>query len=396
VVTDVITNTPSGQSAKLGSPDSATVNQARRDIIRALKPADSPGLLKTGFQKASTLREVGAKLGIAVKGSAFGVDANATLDQTHKQSTVVASVRQVFYSVTFTPDGSGAAGIWPEASVRHGDLRPFMGAGNPPLYVDSVQYGRFICVTAQGSFSSSEITAALKAHYEASVTVNANLDVRTKEVLESSEIKIYTMGVPGRANFQDIADPISELRQVYRSGLVLTTDNLGAPISFTCRHIADGTLGHVGLAAEYVQPLSAQGEDVSDRQFQVFDGPGGGLVDTGLVVNPGDQVTVRGEGQIWSGVIFSGTHGPEGWPGHKADRAAPVPEGTAYCLVARFGNGGWFEVGPFWQGSPAAGTAGRMLLNGNDPNMYNGNPRDRWTVHVDVQRAGAAAAGIYV
>ena len=73
-----------------------------------------------------------------------------------------------------------------------------------------------------------------------------------------------------------------------------------------------------------------------------------------------------------------------------------MPDGTAYCLIARFGNGAWFEVGPFWQGSPAPGTAGRLLLNDNDNNPYNGNPNDRWTVHVDVQRAGAAAAGIYV
>jgi hypothetical protein len=396
VVTDVITNSPSGQSAKIASPDSATVNEARRDIIRALNPTDAPGLLKTDFQKASTLREVGAKLGISVKGSAFGVDANATLDQTHKESTVVASIRQVFYTVTYTPDGPQASGIWSESEVDHGDLQPFMGTGNPPLYIDSVQYGRFICVTAQGSFSSSDITAALKAHWEASVSGSANVDVRTKEVLESSQIKIYTLGVPGHANFQSIADPIAELQQVYRSGLTLTTQNLGAPISFTCRHVADGTLAHVGLAAEYTQPLSAVGENVSNREFQVFDGPGGGLVDTGLSVNPGDQVTIHAEGQVWSGVFLSGTHGPEGWPGHKADPAAPMPQGTAYCLVARFGNGAWFEAGPFWQGSPAAGTAGRLLLNVNDNNPYNGNPKDQWTVHVDVQRAGAAAAGIYV
>ena len=36
VVTDVITNTPSGQSARVADPNSATVNQARRDMVRAL------------------------------------------------------------------------------------------------------------------------------------------------------------------------------------------------------------------------------------------------------------------------------------------------------------------------------------------------------------------------
>ena len=398
VVTDVITNTPSGQSAKIGAPNSQTVNQARRDILQALNPTDAPGLLKTSFEKATTLREVGVKLGLSVKGSAFGVDANASLNQTYRQSTVVASIRQIFYTVTFTPDGPQAAGFWPKASVGNQDLAPYMSADNPPLYIDSVQYGRFICVTAQGAFSSSELTAALKGHYKASVEVSGSIDVRTKEVLENSQVRIYTLGVPGRQNFQDLTDPINELRDVYRSGLTLTLQNLGAPISFTSRHIADNSLAHVGLAAEYIQPLSAQGENINDRQFQVFDGPGGGLVDTRIPVNPGDAVTISADGQIWSGVAFSGTNGPEGWPGHNADRAAPLPSGTAYCLIIRFGNGeeGWIEAGRFWQGSPAPTDAGRLQLSPNDNNPYNGNPREQWTVHVDVQRGGAGAAGVYV
>ena len=94
-------------------------------------------------------------------------------------------------------------------------------------------------------------------------------------------------------------------------------------------------------------------------------------------------------------MIFSGTHGPEGWPGHSAD-PRPQPQATAYCLVGRIGNGPWFEAGRFWQGKAPSGNAGRLLLNINDNNPYNGNPSDRWTVHVEVQRANAAAAGLYV
>jgi hypothetical protein len=42
-----------------------------------------------------------------------------------------------------------------------------------------------ICVTAQGSFSSLEMTAALRAHYNANISGSASLDARTKEVLAS-------------------------------------------------------------------------------------------------------------------------------------------------------------------------------------------------------------------
>ena len=396
IVTDLISNTPHPQSADLENPDAARVHQARRDILNAINPTGSAGLLKTDFERASTLREVGVKLGVTVKGSAFGVDANATLDQTYRRSVVVASIRQLFYTVTFTPDSAGATGFWPEGDVSYQDLEHYVGVGNPPLYVDSVQYGRFICVTAQGAFSSSELAGALKVSWQALASGSVNIDARTREVLESSQVKIYTLGVPGSQNFQDLTDPITQLQQVYTSGLSFTHQNPGAPISFTCRHIADGTLAHVRLAAEYTQPLSAQGQNVSQREFEVFDGPGGGLVDTRIQVNPGDTVTISARGEIWSGVFSSGTNGPEGWPGHTADPAAPQPAGTAYCLVVRFGNGQWIEAKGFWEGSPDAGSGGILQLNVNDNNPYNGDPAKRWHVFVDVNRAGAAAAGVYV
>ncbi len=397
IVTDLISNTPHPQSAVLDDPNAAKVNQARRDILNAINPAGSAGLLKTGFERASTLREVGVKLGVTVKGAAFGVDANATLDQTYKRSVVVASIRQVFYTVTFTPNSAGATGFWPKANVSYHDLERYVGVGNPPLYIDSVQYGRFICITVQGAFSSSEITGALKVSWQAAVSGNVNIDARTKEVLDNSRVKIYTLGVPGRENFQDLTDPLAELQQVYKTGLSFTLQNPGAPISFTCRHIADNTLAHVGLAAEYTQPLSAQGRNVSQQRFEVFDGPGGGLVDTRIPVNPGDKVTVSARGLIWSGVFASGLHGPEGWPGHRADGAAPTKgNGTAYCLVIRFGNGEWIEAGRLWEGSPDSGGGGILQLNVNDNNPYNGDPTKRWDVRVDVNRAGAAAVGVYV
>lgn len=394
-VTDAVTDTPHGQSATVEEPDAASVNEARLRILRGLRPSDSPGPAKTGFERASTLREVGVKLGVTVKGAAFGVDANASLDQTRRRSTVVASIRQVFYSVTFTPHGPRVGGMW-DPDTDWDELAAFMGPGNPPLYVDSVQYGRFICVTAQGSFASTEIAGALKAHWKNATSGTVALDARTKEVLENCQVKVYTIGVPGRRNFQDLTDPLADLREVYRGGLAFSLDNPGAPVSFTCRHIADGTLAHVGLAAEYTEPLSARGEDLYDRPFEVFDGPdpGHGLVDTGIRVNPGDRVTVRARGRVWSGVIFSQPHGPEGWRGHGADPAAPLPQGTAYAFIIRFGDGKWIEAGPFWEGSPDS--AGLLQLNVNDNIPWNGDSSKRWQVHVDVRRAGAEAVGIFV
>ena len=50
----------------------------------------------------------------------------------------------------------------------------------------------------------------------------------------------------------------------------------------------------------------------------------------------------------------------------------------------------------FWEGSPDAGGGGILQLNINDNNPHNGDRTSRWEVFVDVKRAGAAAAGVYI
>lgn len=396
ISTELITTTPGVQHADIQQPSAATVNQARRTILNAINPTDAAGSVKSSFERASTVKEFGVNAGLNVTGSAFFVDANMSLNQTFEQSCVMGVIRQVYYSVSFEQSAAGSNGFWP-TSVLTTDLSAYMGPGNPPLYISSVQYGRLICVLAKGKFSSSELKASLEARYGGPEKIEATADTRLQYVLSESDVTIYTLGVPGYANFQKLSDPIPELDRVYNSGLAFSLQNPGAPISFTAKHIVDNTDAHVSLAAQYMEVLSAVGADVGPTSFSVWDGAGGGTVDTKISVNPGDTVTVNARGKIWSGVAFSGTHGPEGWPGHTPDPAAPHPQGSnAYSFIISIGGREWIEAKTFWSGKPPAGSSGRLLLGINDNNPYNGNPEEKWTATVTVKRGNAESAGIYI
>ena len=147
-------------------------------------------------------------------------------------------------------------------------------------------------------------------------------------MLDSSHVQIYTSGVPGHANFQDLADPVTTLKDVYASGLPFSLANLGAPISFTCKHVADGTLAKVGLVAEYTEALSAVGQDVSDAEFRVWDGPGGGLADTRIRVNPGDNVTISANGTVGVGSVRLGHERARGLARPRGGRRRSAAEGN--------------------------------------------------------------------
>jgi hypothetical protein len=399
VVTNLVATNPGAQSRTVTAPTAAKVNAARREILQAIRPSDSAGIVKVDAERASTYNEFSTKFGFHVKGAAFGVEGNLDLNGNYKETTAVLVVRQVFYTTTFTPSGPGASGLWDEQKMTYDDLEPYAHPGNPPLFVDSVSYGRFICVSAQGAHSSNDLTAALKGSWTATVSGDADLTVKQKQILESSRLKVYTIGVPGRSGFQSLADPVAELDQVYRAGLQFSVDsNPGAMVSFTARHIADNTLARVGMVADFVQPVRAVGVDVNEAFFEVWDGPMGGNRPTGISVNPGDVVSIHADGRISSGIFLSEPHGPDGWIGHRSGNELPVPgPHPPYGLIHRYGGGSWMLTNSqFSRAVGATEGSGPIMLGINDNNPFNGSSRDKWRVWVSVKRVGAGSVGIYI
>jgi hypothetical protein len=71
-------------------------------------------------------------------------------------------------------------------------------------------------------------------------------------------------------------------------------------------------------------------------------------VDTGLILLPGDTVTFSASGQIWAGVLLTGTNGPQGWVDYAAncDPKFPLVCAPPYGLIGYLDNdGGYFYIG---------------------------------------------------
>lgn len=70
-------------------------------------------------------------------------------------------------------------------------------------------------------------------------------------------------------------------------------------------------------------------------------------VDTGLTLVPGDTVTFTASGQIWAGVILTGTNGPLGWTDYDGCQSKfPLLCAPPYSLIGYLDNdGGYFYIG---------------------------------------------------
>ena len=121
-------------------------------------------------------------------------------------------------------------------------------------------------------------------------------------------------------------------------------------------------------------------------------------VDTGIDLQPGDEIAFEANGTIWAGVWLTGRNGPNGWDRVDHDTKFPLHEGTSahpFCLIGRFGDLPWFFVGERRDRERYAGDrVRRLFLRTNDDTPGNGN--GEFQCRVQVWSEQAAVAGVEI
>jgi hypothetical protein len=100
-------------------------------------------------------------------------------------------------------------------------------------------------------------------------------------------------------------------------------------------------------------------------------------VDTGIDLQPGDEVAFDAWDTIWSGVWLTERNGPAGWSNVDHDPKFPLhqgPDAHPYALIGRYDGLDWFRVGDGRAREPySGGNRRRVFLRTNDDMPGNGN-----------------------
>ncbi|MFL6488458.1 MAG: hypothetical protein ACJ70V_02430 [Nitrososphaera sp.] len=112
-------------------------------------------------------------------------------------------------------------------------------------------------------------------------------------------------------------------------------------------------------------------------------------VDTGIDIEPGDDLAFQASGEIWAGVIRTGNNGSNGWDNIDHDKKFPLHVGSnahPYCLLGKFNqDGNYFFIGALKNRSASSHSQVRRLflrINDNKP----GNGRGEFLCRVRVWR----------
>lgn len=220
----------------LADPNLFTFRQLRNEILASGVRGDTPAAIDLQITEVHSLSQVGVKLGAGVNWPGGGKVAGS-FDFTSKErkTKVLVDFTQAYYTIDVN------APLRPSSffvsNTRPEDVEKVVNRDNPPVYIQSITYGRRVIFAVESNKTSSEIEAAVKAAYNAkAVDGEVSVDINTKKALDESSIRAFILGGSGEdavgavAGFEGVVEYI-------KNGGNYSKESPGSPIAYKLAYL---------------------------------------------------------------------------------------------------------------------------------------------------------------
>ncbi len=233
--------------------ENPTVSSVGQAVGSLINDAQNGGY-KAGsniFYKSETthsISQVALKMGISASYMGASVKASLETNISDEKRTVTAYfVQQMFTASMVLPQypedvfSDDFTQSLLDREIQSGRMNP----QNPPVYVSSIVYGRIMMFSFTSTATEAMIRATLNAIYNAG-EFGGELDSRLKEVLETAEISVVTVG-------GDAEHALSLIRGNNLSAFFSADSPLSTakPISYVVRNLKDNTIARVSETTTY-------------------------------------------------------------------------------------------------------------------------------------------------
>lgn len=232
--------------------------QAAMNEILANPVAGQPANIAPKFYTASSKEELLLQLGLDLRYSGVSLNGDFMQQRKHTNTIVVAKYIQIFYAVNVDPPTYSYSFF--KDGINFENINSQISLGNPPLYVNSVGYGRVLMLSAESEYDESTIKATLNAGYEGSgATVKVHGDLTASDVMEKTKISYIIYG--GSSEQVKVIDPSKNAYQTFLSVITdqkfahYSADNPGLPVQYSVSYLKDRTPVAIAYAGTFRQQV---------------------------------------------------------------------------------------------------------------------------------------------
>ncbi|NUP11570.1 MAG: hypothetical protein HOW73_36455 [Polyangiaceae bacterium] len=359
---------------EMPDPSLSAFRDARNAILAQGVTGATPAALDFEIVQVNSESQLSVALGANVNWPGGpDIAASFSFDSSSKKTKILVNFTQAYYTVDV--DTPNSPSDFFAAGTTVDDLEPWMGNGNPPLYVQSITYGRRVIFSVQSDHSASEIKAALEASYNGVVASGGgNVSTSHKQVLEESTIRAFVLGGSGE-DATGAIQGFDGLIEYIQKGGSYSQDSPGAPIAYKLAYL-DNAVTKMAFTTDYAERSCEK--NLSDVRFDLTNiknvSGGDGVGDLELY----GQIVVRvptassrvedcntGGELVWLWLMQDGSHIP--LPEHGTYTPSspvyiqvddvPIDDNQRICIIADM----WEDDGSGTGGDDDFGIAGLLL-----------------------------------
>jgi thiol-activated cytolysin len=242
-----LTSTPVG---RMSEPSLSTFREERNRILAQGVTGATPAAIDFEVRQVHSDTQISLALGASVLWPGGGnVTAGFNFEASDKRTKILVNYTQAYYTIDIDAPIEPADFFGPDVTVD--ELRAFMADDNPPMYVQSITYGRRVIFTVESSESADKVRAALDAAYESGVNVDVDLEAEYEDVLKESRIHAFVLGGSGAEAAGAIAGFEGLISYITKGG-DYSKDSPGAPIAYKLAYLDNATT-KLAFSTEYTE-----------------------------------------------------------------------------------------------------------------------------------------------
>lgn len=234
--------------ATMQTPSLSAFRDARNQILQGGLGGATPAQVSYDIKSVASRSELSIHIGASVDWvSVIDFDAMFDFDSGEFSNRYLLDFTQTYYTADLDAPAR-PSGLFTE-DVQVADLEPHTGVGDPPMYVQSVVYGRRVLFAIESNDDLSSIVAAVDAAFGGIAELEA--DVEATNTLESAKITAGILGGDAEAAVKTILG-VEELVEYLTAGGNYSADSPGAPIAYRLAYL-DNAAGRLALTAQFAK-----------------------------------------------------------------------------------------------------------------------------------------------
>ncbi len=229
----------------------SSATQAMNDILGGYN-GGTPSKFSFTSESVYSSDQMRVSVDANVTSETWSASGSLTFDSSTAKSHYLIKFSQEYFTMAFQPP-EGAHGVF-DPSVTSDDLKPYVGAGNPPVYVASVTYGRIFYLLFESSAKQTDLEAAVKAAYNgAAIGASGAVSAGDESIINDSTVTAYGLGGDAKAAIKAAtgSNQFEQIGAFLTEGADFSPQSPGVPISYTVRYLGDSSEVKLGLTTDY-------------------------------------------------------------------------------------------------------------------------------------------------